>query len=63
MSTALMRMPDVANALGVRSVITAKRWCAKHGVEIIELNARAKAVRTADLERTLLAAAGEELTA
>jgi hypothetical protein len=60
MSAALVRMPDVAEALGVKAVITARRWCAKHGVPIIELNSRSKAVRREDLERSLLAAAGKE---
>lgn len=63
MSTAaLTRMPAVASALGAKSVATAKSWCLRHGVEIVEINSRAKAVRTADLERSLLAAAGKELT-
>ena len=59
-ATALMRLPEVRAALGVKSNATVKSWCARWGVEIIELNARARAVRVADLERSLLAAAGKE---
>jgi hypothetical protein len=61
MSAALIRLPEVCTALGVKSTITARRWCAKHGVEILEINSRAKAVRVADLERSLIAAAAKEL--
>lgn len=59
MSTVLMRLPEVRTALGVKSNATVRTWCARWGVPIIEINARARAVRVADLERSLLAAAGE----
>jgi hypothetical protein len=61
MSTALMRMPEVRVALGVKSNQTARAWCARWNIPIVEINSRAKAVRVADLERSLMAAAGKEL--
>jgi len=61
MSTALMRMPAVRTALGVKSNATARAWCARWNIPIVEINSRAKAVRVADLERSLMAAAGKEL--
>jgi hypothetical protein len=54
-------MPDVAEALGVKAVITARRWCERWGVEIIEINSRHKVVRREELERSLRAVAGKEL--
>jgi hypothetical protein len=61
MSAALMRLPEARAALGVKSNQTLRAWCAKWDVPIIELNARAKAVRVADLERSLVAAAAKEI--
>jgi hypothetical protein len=56
MSIALMRLPQVRERLDVKSNATVRTWCAKHGVEILTSNARARAVRVAELERALLAA-------
>jgi hypothetical protein len=61
-AAALMRLPEVREALGVKSNATVRSWCARWNVPIIEINSRARAVRVADLERSLLAAAGKELT-
>jgi hypothetical protein len=58
-AAALVRFPEVREALGVKSNATVRTWCAKWNVPIIELNARARAVRKADLERSLLAAGKE----
>jgi hypothetical protein len=60
-AAALMRLPEARAALGVKSNQTLRAWCAKWDIPIIEINSRAKAVYTADLERSLLAAAGKEL--
>ena len=63
MSSGLTRFPAARAVLGCKSNATVRTWCEKWGVEIIELNSRAKAVRTADLERSLIAAAAaKELT-
>jgi hypothetical protein len=59
MSIALMRLPQVREKLDVKSNATVRAWCAKHGVEIITLNARARAVRVTELERALELAAGK----
>jgi len=56
-----MRLPEVRAALGVKSNATVRTWCERWNVPIISINSRAKAVRVADLERSLLAAAGKEL--
>jgi hypothetical protein len=61
MSIALMRLPQVRERLDVKSNATVRTWCAKHGVEILTLNARARAVRVAELERALLAASKENI--
>jgi hypothetical protein len=60
MSIALMRLPKVRERLDVKSNATVRVWCERWGVEILEINSRAKAVRVADLERSILAAAGKE---
>jgi hypothetical protein len=58
MSTvAFLRMPAVMEAIGVKSTITARRWCERHGVEVIQINSRANVVRKADFE----AAANREI--
>jgi hypothetical protein len=61
MSTALMRFPAARACIGVKSNQTLRAWCARYNVPIVEINSRAKAVRVADLERSLLAAAGKDL--
>jgi hypothetical protein len=60
-TAALMRLPAARAAIGCKSNATLRAWCAKWNVPIVELNSRSKAVPTADLERSLLAAAGREL--
>jgi hypothetical protein len=59
MSTALMRLPQVREKLDVKSNATVRTWCERHGVEILTLNARARAVRVAEFERALELAVGK----
>ena len=54
MSVASMRLPEARAPLGVNCNQTLRTWCERYGVEIIPLNSRAKAVRVADFERSLL---------
>ena len=57
---ALMRGPAARARIGAESNATLKNWCERYGVEVIRLNERAIAVRSEELERSLLAAAGKE---
>jgi hypothetical protein len=53
MPAALMRLPQVREKLDVKSNATVHVWCKKHGVEVLTLNARARAVRVDEFERAL----------
>jgi hypothetical protein len=51
--SALMRGPAARARIGAKTNATLKNWCERYGVEIIRLNARAIAVPTEQLERSL----------
>ena len=60
-SLQILRFPEVRKALEVKSNKTVHAWCQRWGIDVINLSARSKAIRAADLEHSLQRASGKEL--